>query len=51
MLAEPPMTIAATMLIEVWNDSVSGEVYCTMPRYMKPATPPNIDAIVNAITL
>ncbi|CAB4932406.1 unannotated protein [freshwater metagenome] len=51
MLAEPPITMAATRLIEVAKTSVSGEVYCTTARYMKPDSPPRADAIVNASTL
>ena len=32
MVADPPITIAATRLMEVKKLSVSGEVYCTIAR-------------------
>ena len=51
MLPAPPITIAASRLIECPKLSVSGEVYCTAARYRKPLAPPYIDAIVKARTL
>ena len=51
MLAEPPITIAATSSIECPKLSVSGDVYWMTTMYRKPLTPPMSDAIVNASTL
>ena len=51
MLPAPPITIAASSEMECPKLMVSGEVYCTTTMYMNPATPPMMDAIVNASTL
>jgi hypothetical protein len=51
MLAEPPITIAATSWIECPKVMVSGEVYWMTSMYRNPLTPPMSDAIVNASTL
>ena len=44
MLPAPPITIAASRLIECPKLRVSGEVYCTASMYRNPLAPPMRDA-------